>query len=180
MLIEKLTLKNSPSKEKSCHCKTNKQKTNVARLGIFFLCLILEENQLFTICCDVSCGFFIYGLCYVYGLLYIPFLSTLFFFNPHPRICLLLVASHMCPDWGDQIHNLGMCPHWELNLQSLSDVRDNTLTNWETLPGQLYTHFVENFYHECMLNFVNWFFCIYWDDQWFLSFILLMWFYHID
>ena len=28
----------------------------------------------------------------------------------------------------------------------------------------LYTHFVDNFYHEWMLNFVKSFFCIYWND----------------
>ena len=37
-----------------------------------------------------------------------------------------------------------------------------------------YTHFVESFYYEWMLNFVKCFFCIYWDDHMF-PLILLMW-----
>ena len=39
----------------------------------------------------------------------------------------------------------------------------------------LYTHFVDFFNHKCMLNFVKWFFCIYWDDHmiFFLHFIML-------
>ena len=37
-------------------------------------------------------------------------------------------------------------------------------------------HFVDNFYHKCMLNFVKSLFCIYWDDfMIFLFFNLLIW-----
>ena len=64
--------------------------------------------------------------------------SCLFSFIPHLRVCLLIlerekgrerekyhinvskkhqsVASRMCPNWGDQTHNLAVCPDWESNL----------------------------------------------------------------
>ena len=39
----------------------------------------------------------------------------------------------------------------------------------------LYTHLGESFYYEWRLNFTKCFFCNYWDNQGFLSFILLIW-----
>ena len=36
--------------------------------------------------------------------------------------------------WPGQAYNLGMCPDWELNLQSFG-VWDNTPTGWATRPG---------------------------------------------
>ena len=41
-----------------------------------------------------------------------------------------LVASHMCPKQG---YNLGICPDWELNLQSFG-LQDDTPTSWATPP----------------------------------------------
>ena len=44
----------------------------------------------------------------------------------------------------------------------------------------LFTHFIGSFCCKCLLNFINCFFCIYWDNQ----MILILWFvnmvYHID
>ena len=41
-----------------------------------------------------------------------------------------------------------------------------------------YTQFVESFfYHEKMLYLVKCFFSIYWDNKWFLSFMLLVWYF---
>ena len=42
----------------------------------------------------------------------------------------------------------------------------------------LYTQFVKNFYHEPILNFVKWFFCIYWDDHVIFTFFFFRW--HIN
>ena len=42
--------------------------------------------------------------------------------------------SSTCAPAGDQIHNLGMCPDWELNLQPFG-VWDDVPTNWATRPG---------------------------------------------
>ena len=50
----------------------------------------------------------------------------------------------------------------------------------------LYAHFLERFYHKCVLNFVKSFFCIYWDDH--VVFILpfgdmvyhTYWFVHVE
>ena len=39
----------------------------------------------------------------------------------------------------------------------------------------LYAHFLESFYHKWVLNFVRSFFCIYWDDLYFIDVV-----YHID
>jgi len=39
----------------------------------------------------------------------------------------------------------------------------------------LYSHFGKRFDHEWMLYVVKWFYCIYWDVMWFLTFLLLMW-----
>ena len=46
--------------------------------------------------------------------------------------------------------------------------------------SSLYAHFLESFYHKCVLNFVENFFCIYWDDHtvFLLQFVNMV--YHID
>ena len=43
-----------------------------------------------------------------------------------------------------------------------------------------YAHFLESFYHKCVLNFVKSFFCIYWDDHmdFILQFVKMV--YHTD
>ena len=38
-----------------------------------------------------------------------------------------------------------------------------------------YVHFLKSLNHKWVLNFVKGFFCIYWDDRWFLCFNLLIW-----
>ena len=73
-------------------------------------------------------------------------LSLSLSFNPHPRICLLILereegrenidvrekdrfaATCIYPDWRDQTCNLGMCPDWESNLQTFG-VWDDAPTN---------------------------------------------------
>ena len=76
------------------------------------------------------------------------FLSPLYFFNPHPRICLLILEREeererernvdLLPpvhdQTGDRTDNLGMCPDWELNPQPFG-VQDDASSNQATWLG---------------------------------------------
>ena len=44
----------------------------------------------------------------------------------------------------------------------------------------LYTHFGKSFYHEWMLDFLKWFFCIYWDGHVFFDFSFVNVVYDVD
>ena len=92
---------------------------------------------------------------------------VLTFFNPCPRICLLILkgrqrekhdvrkkhqwVSSVCTLTGNQTCNLGIYPDQGLNPQQFG-VWDDTPTNWATLPGQLYILLKVKGGSKCTLN----------------------------
>ena len=127
------------------------------------------------------------------------------FFNPHPRICLLILERKRGREretsmWKrnidlllpihdptrDWTHNLRMCPDWKWNPQ-IFGVQDNTLPNWDTQPSNFFIYFnstlilnpiMQNYHFYTIKTHLH--LVIYLPCFFYYSFLLISLFFHLN